>query len=235
MGSAGFLIYVETVFYNRNSGCLFTGRAWRGLDLSLPAFESACPFAELQYAVLTESPQALDGLFNAPLSFRMAFRVELVGVADNLFLQRLRHKVGRGNVYVQHLQLLRRESGAGVAFADACQLFVARTKCGIGAFRLMAQDFGTQYAVMQIRCFAMTVDSGSIAAENPHIVQHGSVFQETPVQVPLRMSFDNLFHTLRHLPAVVQQQAAQIVVRRIIFSNDFFEKHGVLTFLDGQS
>ena len=60
------------------------------------SFEHFCPAAETAEAFLAELGQAVERLFNGLLAVQTGFREELVGIADDLLLQRFGQEVAMG-------------------------------------------------------------------------------------------------------------------------------------------
>lgn len=145
----------------------------------------------------------------------MAFRVELVGVAQQLFLGRFGHVGARRQRQLLGGNLLGRQPCASVAFAHPGQPVHA----------VRAKQFGTQIAVQQVGVRAVAVNAWGFCHEDAHIVQQGGLHQEGAVHAQLGVARSNAQGTPHHLPAVVQQQAAQRVVVWVVSQYDVKSVH----------
>ncbi len=62
----------------------------------------------------------------------------------------------------------------------------------------------------------VAMNARSIATNDADVVEHGGSLQKLPVNIPLRMIIRYLESTVSHLPAMSEQQSAQLVVLWII-------------------
>jgi len=129
--------------------------------------------AEALHAIFAKLCQTAHSLFWRFYFVGMAFRKELIGVADDLFFERFGQEilVGKGQLLLYNLAP--RYSCASMAFANTCMLFVTQ----------LTQELGAYDAVTDVWLVAVTIDSSGITAKDADVVKHGCFLQEIAIEL----------------------------------------------------
>ncbi len=96
---------------------------------------------------------------------------------------------------------------------------MALTHTGMNRKSLGTKQFGTKYAMTNVRFIAVASYTGSVTQHHPDVVQQGSLFEKSKVDVQLRIAASNTQSTISHLAAVNKQDAAQFGVPHAILIN----------------
>lgn len=160
-------------------------------------FEELPPLAEACYALLTKLGEASLGLLRSLHPVKMALGVELVGIADQPFFQRLGQKILGGNRQVLCHDLRLGQSCARVSLADACVAWVAS----------LAKQFCSQPSVADVGFLAVASYPRRIAEEDADIVEHGCLLYKRAVDRQFGMGIRDAQGPLRHLPTMHKENA----------------------------
>ena len=150
--------------------------------------------------------QALRRLYHCQHTVWPRLRVELVGIAHHLLLQCLR--------------LQSRQSCTGMPLGDT----------GMTLPSLFSEQFAANRAVPQVGLRAMTVYRWRITPPYADVVQHRCFLHELAVNLQLGMPVAYLQTAVGDLPRVLDEQAPQVVVRRIVPINNLLIVHYSLFF-----
>lgn len=186
-----------------------------GTGLRIAGAEARVPAAEEADTLLPEAREAGLYLRGGALAQGVAFREKLVGIAHELFLKRLRLVNARRQRQAQLGHARRREARSGVTLTHA----------GHGLVALAAHDAGAEVAVEQVGLPAVAVYAGGVGEKYAHVVEHGGTLHKSGVEAQGGMGRAGRKGLAGHLAAVVQEQAAQGVVGRIVLADDFFRSH----------
>ncbi len=124
-------------------------------------------------------PQVVAYLADSCFLAEVCLGVEAVGVADEFLLQ------GAGTiVFDRHGEVLAYDlvDGDATACMPLCHI-------GMTWQTLFAQQFSTQITMFDVLVCPCTVDFGGIAEDDADVMEHGSLFCETPVHKPLFRPF----------------------------------------------
>lgn len=169
--------------------------------------KSLVPLPEFVGTVAAEAGEAGSGLLGGADALGMALGVELVGVADDLFLD------GFG--------LISGEAGTGVALADAGQRGGVLETLGGEA----AQEMAAYAAVGNVVVAAVAVDAGGVAEDDAYVVEHGAVGEELAVGMEFRMVVGDEEGMVAHLLAMMHEKGAKGGVAGVIEVNNFRNCH----------
>ena len=141
----------------------------------------------------------------------MALGEELVGIADELFLQRFGQVVGKGEWQLALLYLLACNTCACMSFADS----------GMTGKAFLTKHTTAYHAVTEVWLVTQTMNARGITPADANIVEHGGLFDKLTVYAQLWMAVTNLQAYIGHLTAMVKQETAKVVVLRVILLYDF--------------
>lgn len=158
--------------------------------------EDACdgPFAELLHGI--------ENLLRRAFAVGVSLGEELIGKADDLFLDGNGGEILFGQRQVLFAYVGGSYAGSGVPFANA----------GMERQPLVPQDVGPDDAVSDVGFGAVAVEVGSAALEDADIVQHGSLRNEIGVGMQFGMAERHVERLTGHAPAVGHQN---IVCERV--------------------
>ena len=168
------------------------------------------PLEETLWAVFTKLQEAIGGLLRSKDTLGMALGEELVGIADELFLQRLGQVVGEWNRQLPLFYLLACNTCACMSFADA----------GMTGITFLTQQAAANETVTQVGRVSVTMDAWGVTPADANIVEHGGLFDKLTVYAQLWMAVTNLQAHIGHLTAMVKQETAKVVVFRVILLYD---------------
>ena len=189
----------------------------------LKLFKLFDPLEELLHACLAELLETLRRLYHRPFERQIRFGIELIGIADDLFLERLRDIADiRWQWQVLGFNLFTRDTSARMTLTHegtALQLvvgmpFIQRTKHPC-----------TKESMTDIGFRAKTLDAGSIAPDDADIVEHRGFLEKFLVKLQLRMRLGNLPTAISHLATMHKQYPSEFILRRIKLIYDFIIIH----------
>jgi hypothetical protein len=154
------------------------------------SLEHSRPFEELQYTFVTKLLQQLGSLSDSQHTFHSRLRIELIGIADNLFFQRLRCEILMGQGQLLAFYLLQRQSRSRMSLSHT----------GMTGKTLLTQYLATDDPVTDIWFRTATTDAGGITAEDADVVQHGCFLQELHIDGQFPMRPCNQQTAVSHLP-----------------------------------
>ena len=154
------------------------------------SLEHSRPLEELQYTFVTKLLQQLGSLSDSQHAFHSRFGIELIGIADNLFFQRLRCEILMGQGQLLAFYLLQRQSRSRMSLGHT----------GMTGKPLLTQYLATDDPVTDIWFRTVTTDAGGITAEDADVVQHGCFLQELHIDGQFPMRPCNQQTAVSHLP-----------------------------------
>ena len=187
----------------------FTFSTFHLFNFSTFSFKPFHPSPEDAKTLATELLQAAQGLLRCLLNVETRLGIELVGIADNLFLDALGCEVLTGQGQVLPLYLDGRKSCPRVPLRHA----------GMTGQPLAAQDFPTQEAMTDIGLRAETMDGRRISANTPDVVQHSRLPEERLVSTQFGVRLGYLQRPPRHVLAVPEQNLFQRLIAFAILMN----------------
>ena len=87
---------------------------------------------------------------------------------------------------------------------------------GMALVALTAQQLGAYESVAYIVFVTIAIDARGMAPAHPDIMQHGCLLEEVCVQLQLRMTAGYEQAAVGHLSRVLQEQATQVVILRVV-------------------
>lgn len=136
------------------------------------------PLEETLWAVGTELQEAIGGLLRSKDTFGMALGEELVGITDELFLQRLGQVVGRGERQLALFYLLACNTCACMSFADASMTGKA----------FLTKHTTAYHAVTEVWLVTQTMNARGITPADANVVEHGGLLDKLSVDAQLGMA-----------------------------------------------
>ena len=140
------------------------------------------PFPEALYSFLAKLSETFLCLFDTLFFVEMSLAEEFISIADYLLLHGFRQKILVRQWQLLLLDLLFRDAGTGVALAYPSMSLIS----------FLAQQFGTQSAMTDVRLRTKTHDAGSISHEDSYIVKHRCFLDKLGIQMQFRMRRNNL-------------------------------------------
>ena len=142
---------------------------------------------------MAELLQRLGSLSNCQHTVRTRLRIELVSIAHQLLLQRLRREI----LYRQG-QLL-----AFYGFDGQPRSSMTLSHTGMTWKALSTQQFPTDDTMSDIRLRTITEDAGGMTPTDADVVQHGRLFQKLDINRQFAVFADNLQTTVSYLTTVL--------------------------------
>ena len=189
----------------------------------LKLFKLFDPLEELLHACLTELLETLRRLYHRPFKRQIRFGIELISIADDLFLKRLRDIADiRWQRQMLGFNLFTRDASARMTLTHegtALQLVVGMP------FIQRAEHPCTKESVTDIGLCAKTLDTGGIAPDDSDIMEHRGFLEKFLVKLQLRMRLGNLPTAVSHLATMHKQYPSEFILRRIKLIYDFIIIH----------
>lgn len=145
-------------------------------------FKHPLPFLEALYSFLAKLSETFLCLFDTLFLVEMSLAEEFVSIADYLLLHGFRQKILVRQWQLLLLDLLFRDAGTGVALAYSSMSLIT----------FLAQQFGTQSAMTDVRLRTETVNARSIGLEDSDVVKHGCFLYKPGIQMQFGMRRNNL-------------------------------------------
>lgn len=145
-------------------------------------FKHSLPFLEALYSFLAKLSETFLCLFDTLFFVEMSLAEEFISIADYLLLHGFRQKILVRQWQLLLLDLLFRNAGTGVALAYPSMSLIS----------FLAQQFGTQSAMTDVRLRTETVNARSIGLEDSDIVKHGCFLYKPGIQMQFGMRRNNL-------------------------------------------
>ena len=145
-------------------------------------FKHPLPFLEALYSFLAKLSETFLCLFYTLFLVEMSLAEEFISIADYLLLHGFRQKILVRQWQLLLLDLLFRNAGTGVALAYPSMSLIS----------FLAQQFGTQSAMTDVRLRTETVNARSIGLKDSDIVKHGCFLYKPGIQMQFGMRRNNL-------------------------------------------
>ena len=171
---------------------------------------------EADNAGFSEFQEALAGLLWGFLAIEASLGEELVGKADDLFLDGFGKEILMRKWQVLTDNLVEGEACACVSFADT----------GNGFETFLTHETCTQDAVTDIRFGAKALDTRCIGEEDADVVQHGRLLHQLTVCMEFGVGIDDGERFTGDALAMNNEDVAQRVLLWIVFLDDFVVIHG---------